>query len=67
MGKYVDMLRQFGGESVIQIVGTHSDQCDPNDIGNKCSEIISHIQQEVNAITKDFDARLLLFNEALIF
>lgn len=52
------MLRQFGGESVIQIVGTHSDLCDVNDINNKCDEIIRSIQSDVNIITKDFDHRL---------
>ena len=52
------MLRQFGGESVIQIVGTHSDLCNPSDISNKCDEIIRNIQSDVNAITKDFDLRL---------
>ena len=51
------MLRQFGGESVIQIVGTHSDLCNVNDINNKCDEIIRNIQSDVNIITKDFDHR----------
>ena len=57
VGKFVTMLRQFGGESVIQIVGTHSDLCDVNDISNKCDEIIRNIQSDVNIITKDFDHR----------
>ena len=57
VGKYVKTLRQFGGESVIQIVGTHSDLCNANDISNKCDEIIRNIQSDVNIITKDFDHR----------
>ena len=57
VGKYVKTLRQFGGESVIQIVGTHGDLCNANDISNKCDEIIRNIQSDVNVITKDFDHR----------